>query len=565
MFRFIHGYMPNSGYWNGLVKRGFITNKSGVKITQHAMSKPQEMFNAVAAVDTELYRIIKECNRPFYVDRLQGGTYFYEYDYDLSLIDCYEKLLGEGFLGFQMHEWASNYVQDWLRLSEVTDGRGIEGLSELEIIEAVKKKYPYAYIMLESQSAKEFSTQKRPQTIQEIEAALRSLFIKRTAKVKGHILPADSYFVGYGMESRNGASRFMPEVGGQIRYTRVQLAMARGVAKARGIPFGTYYEPWGGSPFSCCYYKNDYINEWGITSPDDFPFKADGANGGSSRYLQKRILFYSYLSGAEFISEEWGVCNTFYEWKDFEISPYGRVTKEFIDFTEKNPKAGAVYTPFAIVLPKGKDFFNLAWLSGQTEQYLSFKFDDETHEKIKKLASVLHIIYGTGESDFPQESGIMTNSRFGDFFDIVYEDYDGVAERYDYLIDLTGKRDFAISNPMSANRIVKAHDEDELIETIDTLIKELLPFSVEGDIHWLVNKLDEKWLLAIFNNDGIIRNTDQGEVAEHSADKKVSIRFKSDTKISFLYGESENFVPEMNCKELNITIPAGEFTILEIG
>ena len=49
---------------------------------------------------------------------------------------------------------------------------------------------------------------------------------------------------------------------------------------------------------------------------------------------------YSFLSGAEFISEEWGLCNVFENWETFPLSPYGEVKKRFVEFLAKFPAVG---------------------------------------------------------------------------------------------------------------------------------------------------------------------------------------------------------------------------------
>ena len=99
-----------------------------------------------------------------------------------------------------------------------------------------------------------------------------------------------------------------------------------------GKGFGVYYEPWRGSNV-CTFCGN--MNEWGIDENSDFPFRPYGPNGGTSRSLQKRIYLYAYLSNAEYIAEEWGGYNTFNNIENFELSSYGIVKKEFIDFCDK--------------------------------------------------------------------------------------------------------------------------------------------------------------------------------------------------------------------------------------
>lgn len=45
---------------------------------------------------------------PFYVDRIAGGITYFPYQLDKDLIRTYREMLGDDFLGFQIHESASN-------------------------------------------------------------------------------------------------------------------------------------------------------------------------------------------------------------------------------------------------------------------------------------------------------------------------------------------------------------------------------------------------------------------------------------------------------------------------
>ena len=71
MLRFLHGYIPAS--WKGLVRHGMIDETSGVKFHQVFDTPDPMRFNVLAKEGGELYEIVRECHRPFYLDRLQGG------------------------------------------------------------------------------------------------------------------------------------------------------------------------------------------------------------------------------------------------------------------------------------------------------------------------------------------------------------------------------------------------------------------------------------------------------------------------------------------------------------
>ncbi len=560
MFHFIHGYLPQTSYWDGLVKRSFIDDTSGLKITQHSFTPAYAGFNEACSINSSVWQIVKEADRPFYVDRLQGGCYYYRYPFSKELIKSYSEILGEHFLGFQMHEWASNFTCDLNRIAEVVDITDKFPSAEI-IVKALNKKYNYPHVYLESQTAKEFSAMKCPKTVDEMLSQLNLLFSKRMELVEGHIIPTDSYYIGARMEAMNGVKNLMPEIGAQICYTRIQIAITRGVAKAKNINWGTYYEPWGGEPFGSCYYKTDMENEWFFSKESDFPFKTNGENGGSSRALQKRILFYSYLSGASYISEEWGMCNTFYDWKDYEITPYGAVKKDFLNFVKSNSQVGETYTPFAIVLPKELEFFDLSSLVGKADSYLSLPVSNEKKRITDKIASVLHLIYGNGKEKCGNEGHAMTNSSYGDLFNIIYEDDADIFSNYEYVIDLTESGTFANQNAKFSNRILQSEDVDSLKYHLDEIISKILPFKIEAGLHYVVNRLNDGWIIGLFNNEGVSQSVAKGEVLMEEANKIVKISCTTPRRSELLYGDGKLSAED---NTLTLEVKAGQLAIIKL-
>ena len=104
--KFFHVY--NDKCFKGLEKNGLLNKDSGFKI-QHVWSVPENIkFNEYAKKGSVLYNLIKEGNIPFYVDRIAGGSPYYKYNFDKELIEEYSSMLGDWFLGFQLHESVSN-------------------------------------------------------------------------------------------------------------------------------------------------------------------------------------------------------------------------------------------------------------------------------------------------------------------------------------------------------------------------------------------------------------------------------------------------------------------------
>ena len=129
--KFFHVY--NELCFEGLVKNGLLNQDSGFKI-QHIFRLTEDMkFNRLAAKGSKLHQLIKEGNIPFYVDRIAGGTTYHKYEFDRELIREYEDLLGDWFLGFQLHESGSNrrYI-DWGGITRKMGSKGPYDVEELK-------------------------------------------------------------------------------------------------------------------------------------------------------------------------------------------------------------------------------------------------------------------------------------------------------------------------------------------------------------------------------------------------------------------------------------------------
>jgi len=357
--KFFHVY--NDDYFEGLEKNGMLNADSGFKI-QHVFSMPEERkFNRYAAKGGRLHSLIKAERIPFYVDRIAGGVTYHKYDFDAGLIREYCELLGDWFLGFQLHESASNRRHDWFRIVERMDGaKGPYDAEEL------KRRSASRYAVMPDGTLLSDLSQDPPEIYaalrfaerpEEYLAEVRDMFSRRMSEVQGRILPCDSYYMLTGMQDALGMRSFMPEVGCQIPLMRIQTALARGAARASGKTWGAYYECWrevrqnGGFYFSMPCFNSDRSNEWYLTQelhPDDFT--RDGENGGSSRLLQNRIYYYALMAGADYFSEEWGLNCSYTDMREFTLSDYGRVKKEFIN-TAREFRGMKAVTPFALVLP----------------------------------------------------------------------------------------------------------------------------------------------------------------------------------------------------------------------
>jgi len=542
MFHYIHGYQAE--YWPGLVRAGLIDDTSGLKLTQHGLTDPGNTFNALARAGGAVHAIIREANRPFYIDRLQGGTFFYPYRFDAELVRLYLDMLGDRFYGFQMHEWASNLVTDWQFLAQVAP----ENWSAEGIEQTIRSLCPYPYLNLSCHSVAEYATLGKPANTEDFIRQAEALFAKRQQEHLGLLLPADSYFMAPMIELTLGAKRLMPEVGAQIPDMRVQMAYTRGMARGAGVPWGVYYEPWGGKPFGVCYYKTDNVNEWNIADDGDFQYVRTGANGGSSRSLQARLHRYAYLSGASFISEEWGLSNTFYDWQDFVLTPYGQVKKDFLAFVRKYPDVGVPETVAAVVLPRDWPILDLNSLRHDT--YLGFAVTGPERDRLHQVRAGLNQLFGSLSGALGNEAHVIKNGGCPDVLDIVHQGDEQALARYRLLVDLTGDPSFAHAYPNVCTP-----------GEADRQLRSLLPCQVDGAVHWLLNRCATGWLLAVFNHNGIERTVEHGEVLLEQAAAEAVLSLRPGLNFKLLEGTET-----VSCQEdqWQIHLPAGGWLLARL-
>lgn len=572
--KFFHVY--NEKYFKGLEKNGLINKNTGFKI-QHCFTVPEEMkFNRLAAKGGRLHSLLKEGGHPFYVDRIAGGMAWYQYDFDKSLIREYSEMLGDWFLGFQLHESGSNrrYI-DWGNITRKMGSNGPYDVEELKRALLNEKRTEATGITmynLNMDSPETYAAMRYAETVEEYMEEMKDMFRRRMADVDGHILPCDSGFAAIKLENDAGMKSFMPEVGGQIPQMRQQVALTRGIADMGGKTWGTYYECWFhrrdiGYTMPC--YNTEPGNEWYLPQElhgDDFT--SYGKNGGSSRLLQRRIMYYSLMSGAHYVAEEWGLNCSYTDMETFELSEYGEVKKEFINTAEEFGTLKAI-TPFAIVLPcdyaileidsKYEDYR----VGIHRDGYMKIPLNEERKAYYGHIQDVLKYIYARSEEPYGNEGHTLTNSRFGDLFDIIYEDAgEEIFRKYECLIDTTKEGNFAKKKAGHGLKILESAELDAMKVQIDSLAKEILPCTVDG-LHWVLSVgVDGTRYLSIFNNEGNDRDMIRGDVIDRRADRTVKVRFKEAAELKPVRSFCDGIVLEREDENTwNVTVPATEMVI----
>ncbi len=573
--KFFHVY--NEDCFKGLEKNGLINKNSGFKI-QNVFSVPNErLFNNYAAKGTPLHDLIKNGKHPFYVDRIAGGITYFDYKYDKALIHEYAELLGDWFLGFQLHESGSNIRHsDRTRLYDLF-GNGPYTASEIR--EKLPSKFaitPYGerLVDLSHGTPEEYEKLPVPTNYKEFIEDMVAIYKLRLEDTDGHILPCDSYFLATRLFDTLGVKTFMPEVGSQIQMMRASVASARGAAKASKKTWGTYYECWRYTPGVGCTmpcFNPGKSNEWYLsqdTHPDDFT--SFGANGGSSRLLQNRIYYHSLMSGADYMSEEWGLNCSYTDMEEFTLSPYGQTKKDFINESLKFENVKA-HIPFAIVLPTDYECIRIQDpiqpfpVGKHRDTYLDYPITQAEQDYFGHIEDVIKLFFCQKELKYGNEGHVIANSYLPDVADIIYADAsDAVFNQYEYLIDATPDGRFAKAKKDSCLKIITTENLDKFVSEMQSAIKAIMPCYVD-DLCWLVSTDDSgRRFLSIFNNDGNERTHEHGDVVDPNATKTVTISFKDSSSLKiFKEGYAQIQLERIDDTTYRATIPGADFVIME--
>ena len=557
MLTFIHTYTEES--FPGLAANGLWHDDDGLKLMHKPGFKPPFDFNTVAAVGSPLDRLLRELNCPFYIDRLQGGlglTRLYPYDHDL--LRHYEKALGDRFWGFQMHEWASNFRSDLERIEELARKEAVDS-KDVTQREGFWQKVISGNqnLFLEAHAAVEYAKTPLTEDLSDFFRDMRSLYAKRTKETCGLLFPTDSYFMAPRIEIENGAKRLMPEMGWQIPGMRLQIAYTRGMAKAAGIPWGMYYECWQETDrkaLSIPYSLREGEDEWREDLlhkcyGSDFPFSRR-EHGGSSLSLMTRAWRYAAFSGAGVIGEEYGVCNTFRNLKDFELSPYGEVKKEFLCFIQDFPDLGTPFAPIAAVLPADLPILDLY----MDDRYLHFPVDDPACPAVMHQPALfrekVNSIFGSNGQHGNMGHVLRTGGLPG-VVDVIHADMTDALRQYDLLIDLTGDTDFKAK-----------HDNIVSVEEADRLLDALLPCRFDERLFVSYNRTSGGWLALVMNNDGVTHDGFQPD--EFSPEAAVHSEIRPTSRLYYFKKLAGNGTLQTDAAKADVLLKAGDWLLLSI-
>jgi hypothetical protein len=352
-FTFLHSYEGTGRYWEGLTRSGLLRPGNGIRLVQTPIgTDDSRRFNIAARIDGPLHKILAERKCHFIVDRIVGGSPYLDYAFDQSLIAHYADLLGEKFMGGQLHETISNAHNDWQRLKKATPPVALQKPLNPELLKGgIDDRGPNTW--LEYATLEQYAGRPYPTDEATFWEAVKWGAARNIDRFGGHFSYAEGSGYGelvwhhfYAM----GASHCLAEVGPWAsRNSQLSIASVRGAAKAAGRPWGVFYAPWGPDGCTCFVPHGDISWQIPADGHGDYDWPV-GPDKGPSSALQRRIFFHSYLAGANTLHEEWGVECNLLDWEKGSLSSYGEATRAFLDFVDSNPDVGAPHVPIALVL-----------------------------------------------------------------------------------------------------------------------------------------------------------------------------------------------------------------------
>lgn len=346
------------------------------------------------------------------------------------------------------------------------------------------------------------------------------------------------------------------EIGENIHNYQLQLAFNRGAARQYGKPWFVDVSAWFGGGIT------DYsaAKPWGEYS---------GPDNGHSLSLYRRTYFTSYMAGTSALIAEASGVNFFLQELDgtncFLPSPLGLVGQEFYNFTQRHPDPGIPYTPFGLLL----DYYHGTY-SGHNDRKA---FDYFPYDSGDLMSWTLENMFFPGCWDISQEKTALTSSPFGDTCDVLLQDANQTCLATYPILVPTGSIIFtkteiqqivkyvteggvlllnrAYANQFPAN-FLNAVGTSTIFEPVRTgvvgngtlilwgpdwwpdlygniifkeLARKVLPFSVDGEVEYQINRDATGWVLTLVNNKGVTKDSHAPPVIDPTAKRSVHITY----------------------------------------
>ena len=486
----------------------------------------------------------------YYFDRLSGGMPFQSLDGLTAIANALKD--DPKFLGFQVHEWGNSPMHDYERIHRLILDKGEPFDAEHFATYEGRVESPYF-------SGGDFSVYqdvfRELTSLSDVEQYLERYFRKLVGMTSGQVMSVTGFGQLYHAAFRMGAKNVMPEIGNQVPLSALQIAFARGAAREYGKPFGVYYEPWGGTPSGCvCALP---FSPW-FPGQTELKKKMDGYSigpeFGSSRSLQRRLLYFCWLSGASFYGEEWGAENYFGNWEDYPLTEYGAIVREFDAINRRFSRLEPV-VPAALVMPPNTFGVDVRYIAGFTDKLWRMAPADAFHSQLRVFAK--HV-FATQPARPGGDAHNLTPSPWIGSFDVLSADAPAnVVSAYPLLIYFDAAH--AAGSTVPAERVFVFQGTQASAEECIARLGALLPYRVEGKAGCAHARSDGRYLLGVFNNFGITKSAENGETADPAASQDVVVSGPCGGVEVVVGGD---YVMNSEADTIRLRVPAGQVVLL---
>jgi hypothetical protein len=486
-------------------------------------------------VGGELHSFIAEHRCPFIIDRVAGGLPYAPYDFDKTLLKTYADLLGDKFLGGQVHEVISNTHNDWNRLAEAAGAANAGKPIDLGKVRAFFTGGESVSNQLEFGALEHYAGRIAPRNREEWWREFERGARRQIDRADGLFSYCEGSHFGWPAWAamfKLGARYGLAEQGVWASpQGQLSIASLRGAARAAGRPWGIFFAPWG--PSGCTAFTHP--DDWAWNCPVKYLNLAGwpcNPESGSSTSMQRRLFFHAYLSGAWTLHEEWGSDTNFTNWEKASLSSSGQVVRDLLDFQAAHPDVGEPCTPLAILLdapdaqpdPATWDPLRAAlFRPGPTDKALA------------KLAN-----NGAAEADCYAPCSVP------EIFDIVPADAPAAVLR-------------------GYEKVVKPRNADEIVR----LVRELSPIVRNSHLSMQINrrKSDRAWIVGLHNPWGATRGDvyGVGSILNEQCAQADTLRPKFAFKrVRVLYAWPTSSVAKTGRDGIDVTVGPGGTLILEL-
>ncbi|MBX7073036.1 MAG: hypothetical protein K1X71_07795 [Pirellulales bacterium] len=562
-FCFLHTYEASGSYWAGLEKAGLVRPHNGVRLINSSYGDDSARFNQVARVGGALHRIVSGRSRPLVIDRVAGGIVYHPYQFDAELIRAYDELLGDKFLGGQIHETISNTHNDWDRFLSV-DPKYAEDPIEAAAVRDHLNHQTIASRYLEYGTVDDYDGRRFPRDFEALWQETVRNFQAQADRVAGRCCYAEGSAKGelvWHAFYKLGARSCLAEVGPWASHrSQFMVASLRGAAKAAGKPWGVFFAPWG--PQGCTSFLPLGESSWQIP-PDtwDKSVWPIGPELGPSSALQRRSFFHTYLSGAHTLHEEWGAECNLTNWDSGELSSYGRVTRDLLDFQDQVGDVGEPFTPIALVLDATvvPPFAR----AGKLQQLIPPRAIDLDWAQVKEaLYPPAESAAAKGASELARgEVACYAPCPYAELFDVTPSDApEAVWSDYREVIAIGDGHApaCAVRGPIDAQ-----------IARLKIALEKWSPLTRTGDMLLQINRraADQAWIIGLHNPYGAYRGdvANLGSILEADCAQRETLRMKSPIKSArALHAWPAGSGIERQGDELVATVGPGGTLIVEV-